>query len=342
MSLLPILLGLSGSAAVVVAAGVGLARSADLIAARTRLGGLWVGTVFLAVATSLPELTTDLSAVRLGAPDLAAGDLFGSSMANMLILALVSFGPGSGLFRHAALDNALVMALAILLTGVAALVVLLEPTFTVWRVGPGSLLIAALYLTGTRLLFRHSVLAREAGTRAEMSGAPAGEASHDEAGPSLRGAALRFLAAAAVILVAAPFFAASAHRLAEATGISASFVGTWLLGFATSLPELVTSLAAVRMRAYDLAVGNLFGSNAVNMVMVVPLDVAYGAGPFLGAIARVHAVTALVAIILMAMGLAAVVYRAQGKTRLVEPAGLLMLLAYVAGLTLVYFASAGP
>jgi hypothetical protein len=53
-------------------------------------------------------------------------------------------------------------------------------------------------------------------------------------------------------------------------------------------------------------------------------------------------VTALVAIILMAMGLAAVVYRAQGKTRLVEPAGLLMLLAYVAGLTLVYFASAGP
>ncbi len=57
-----------------------------LIAERTGLGRLWIGVVPLATATSLPEVATDIAAVRFGALDLAAGDLFGSSMADMLIL----------------------------------------------------------------------------------------------------------------------------------------------------------------------------------------------------------------------------------------------------------------
>src|SRR5690606_41429987 len=82
--------GLVASAVAVVLAGVALARSSDVIAARTELGRVWVGSIFLAMATSLPELVTDISAVRLGAADLAAGDLFGSGMANMLILAAIA------------------------------------------------------------------------------------------------------------------------------------------------------------------------------------------------------------------------------------------------------------
>ena len=74
----------------------------------------------------------------------------------------------------------------------------------------------------------------------------------------------------------------------------------------------------------------------VTEVLTPGCSLAYGAGPFLGAVARVHALSALVAIVLMAMGLAAVVYRARGEHRLVEPAGALMVLAYVAGLLLVY------
>lgn len=92
------MLGFVLSAVAVIAAGVVLARAGDVIAARTRLGSVWVGTIFLAGATSLPELATDVAAVRMGAPDLAAGDLFGSTMANMLILGLVSFSPGRELF----------------------------------------------------------------------------------------------------------------------------------------------------------------------------------------------------------------------------------------------------
>jgi cation:H+ antiporter len=78
---------LSGVA--VVLAGIRLTQSGEVIAEETGLGGAWVGAVFIAIATSLPELATDFSAVRQGEHDLAIGDLFGSSMANMLILALL-------------------------------------------------------------------------------------------------------------------------------------------------------------------------------------------------------------------------------------------------------------
>lgn len=329
-------LGFIGSAAAVVVAGVWLARSGDVIAARTRLGGLWVGALFLAVATSLPEFTTDIAAVRLGVPDLAAGDLFGSSMANMLILALVSMMPRAKVFQQAALDNGLAASLAIVLTAAAALFVLLRPEATLLGVGPGSLVLAVAYGFGMRAVFRNSALAREAAAVVETGQEPPGEAPAGGAAASLRRAVIVFVIAALVILVAAPLFAASAKALAELTGLATTFVGTWLVGFATSLPELVTSVSAVRIRAYDLAVGNLFGSNAVNMVMFAPLDLAYGRGPILGAISPVHALSALLAIILMGLGLAAIVYRARGRFAMLEPSALLMVLVYVLGIAMIF------
>ena len=320
------------SAAAVVLAGVRLARYGDVIAARTQWGRLWVGSLFLALATSLPELTTDIAAVRLGALDLAAGDLFGSSMANMLILALLSLVPGAELFRRAALDNGLSASLAIALTATAALLVVIRSESTILGLGYGSLLLGAGYGFGMWAVYRNSTVARQAVVVQEMS-------------PStlpLSSALAGFGIAALVVLVAAPAFAFTAKRLAELTGLAQSFVGTWLVGVATSLPELVTSLAAVRMGAYDLAVGNLFGSNAVNMVLVLPLDLAHGGGPFLASVSPVHVVSALVAIVLMGVGLATIVYRSRSQRTGLEPSSGLMLLLYFAGLALVYLYGRHP
>lgn len=324
------------SAVAVVVAGTALARQGDVIAAHTRLGALWVGSVFLAVATSLPELATDIAAVRLGEPDLAAGDLFGSSMANMLILALISLLPrGEPLFRKVTLDHALYAALAIIMSCLAAIFILFRSPVSLLGIGPGSLALLLTYLIGSRAIFMHGVLAHEARTTVEM-GASAPAAFPDEKRAALRGAALRFAAASIVILVAAPVFAHTAAGLAEASGLGTTFFGTWLVGFATSLPELVTSLTAVRLRAYDLAVGNLFGSNALNMAMFVPLDIAHSSGPVLASVETLHVMSALVGIVLMATALAALVYRAKGRVHMVEPSSAVMLLTYVAGLALLF------
>lgn len=263
------------SAVVIVAAGTVLARSGDVIAARTGLGRLWVGSVFLALATSLPEITTDIAAVRLGAPDLAAGDLFGSTMANMLILALISLVPaGREIFQKATLDHVLHASLAVVMTCVAAITMLVRPAVSVLRVGPASLLLVAMYAVGSRAAYRHGTLARHAAERVEMSGLAADTpegVGPAVAPPTLRRASIAFAGSSLVTQVSAPQLARAAEGIAILTGVGTTFLGTWLVGLTTSLPELVTSLAAVRLRAYDLAVGNLFGSNALNMMIFLAL-----------------------------------------------------------------------
>lgn len=338
-----IVMSFLASATVVGLVGVRLARAGDIIAARTRLGGMWVGSVFLALATSLPNLSTDIAAIRLGAPDLAVGDEFGSNMATMLILALVNLLPGSEVFRRAALDNGLAAAHAIVLMAIAAVLVLLGRQAVVLGMGVGSLILGAAYVVGIRVLFSYSATARaataEAETIAEEKGAPPVVAA-DPALPSLRRASMRLLSAALVLLVAAPLFASSATALGELTGLDTGFVGTWLVGLATSLPELVTSITAVRMRAYDLAVGNLFGSNTASMLVLVVLDIIYPGGAMLDAVNPAHAISALMAIALMALGYAAILFRAKGRFSLLEPSSGLLLIVYIVGLWLVYLGGA--
>lgn len=332
------------SAIVVIVAGTLLARSGDVIAARTKLGRVWVGSVFLAFATSLPEITTDVAAVRMGAVDLAAGDLFGSSMANMLILAVVSLVPaGVDVFRRATLDHVLYASLAIVMSCIAAVTILARPTVAAFGVGPGSLVLLVTYAVGSRIAYQHSAVAREAAATIEMSDGmtAAPVAGAPTRTPSLRRAVATFLIGSVVILLAAPQFARAAEGIAELTGVGSTFVGTWLVGLATSLPELVTSLAAVRLRAYDLAVGNLFGSNALNMALFVVLDLVHPAGPVLATVSPVHALSALVGVSLMSVAVATLVYRAKGTRTLVEPGSILIVLGYVLGLGLVFWRSAG-
>jgi cation:H+ antiporter len=318
------------SGAVVVLAGTRLARHADSIAEATRLGRLWIGSVLLAAATSLPELTTDVSAVRLGAADLAVGDLFGSSMANMLILALVDLlPPRRRVLRRATLDHALSASLAISVNALAAVLVVLRPERTLLSVGPGSLLLPLVYLAGTRAVYRQAL--RE-GPAAEAEG---------PARPVLSRAVRGFSLAALAVFVAAPAFAWSAKGIAEVTGLGNTFVGTWLVGVSTSLPELVASVAAVRLGAFDLAVGNLFGSNAFNMAIFFALDAAQP-GSLFAAIDPSHALSALFAVILMSMGVAAIVYRAERRFAMLEPDSLLMVLTYGLGIWLLYGHAARP
>ena len=334
--MIPVLVFLA-SGAIVVVAGSALARHADVIAQRTRLGRIWVGLVLLAGATSLPELVTDVTAVRLDATDLAVGDLLGSCMANMLILSVIDLVPQRGrVLRAVAFDHALAAALAICLNALAAALILVRSDTSVLGVSPGSLLLFTAYLVGARWLYRHAT--REGLTPAPPP-LPAPEAP--AAPPTLRGALIRFGVAAAVVVAAAPAFAWSARELAEISGLGQTFVGTWIVGLSTSLPELVASIAAVRLGAFDLAVGNLFGSNALNVAIFLPIDLAQP-GSLFAVIDPNHALSALFAIVLMGLGLAAIIYRAKQRVAVVEPDSLLMLLVYVFALWLLYIHAAGP
>lgn len=322
--------------AVVVIAATALARYAEGIAAATRIGRVWIGSVLLAAATSLPELTADISAVRLGATDLAIGDLFGSSMANMLILAVIDLlPPRREVLRHATFDHAIAASLAIALNALAAALVLLRPASTWLWIGPGSLLLFLAYIVGTRAVYFHSVRDQPP-PPPEPAPAPALPAPT----MSLRHAITGFAVAALVILAAAPALAWAAKGIAAITGLGNTFIGTLLLGLTTSLPELVACIAAVRMGALDLAVGNLFGSNVFNMAIFFILDLVQPGSLFAGLDAS-HAVTGLFAVVLMSLGLMAIVYRAKRRSAVLEPNSLLMLVVYLAAVWMLYVHASG-
>jgi len=321
------------SGAAVGVAGIRLARYGDTIAARTGLGGLWVGAILLAAATSLPEITTDLHAVLQGTPSLAVGDLFGSTMANMMILAV-----GDLLTRHTrmlarvTINQALVGALGILLTVIAALGIFVGGGGATFGIGWATLTIGVVYIAGMRLLHRNRP---EPPFRTEAEVV----AARRRAG-ELRMAFIGFGVTALVILVAARFLASSAATLAEALGVSQGFIGLVLLAVTTSAPEAVVSAAAIRNGSYDLAVGNLLGSSCFNMMVLLPLDLVEGGGPILATVEPSLIIGALFGVLMTALVLLDVLNKSERRLWGVEPGPVATILAYGAGLYLVY--RAGP
>jgi cation:H+ antiporter len=303
--------------AAVVLAGILLGWSADRIANATGLGEMWTGWVLLAGATSLPEFVTDTSAVRIHAANLAGGDLFGSSLTNMAILAVLalSFASGGAQLaddnegtRRAQLGSSPDLfnaGLATLLTILGATFILFHTNIGIRGLRPESLSLLVIWIVGTRMLYRRQQ------SHANAAGA---EVNSGQEKFSNRGGVywpiLIFASGSAIIFLIAPAFANCAMRFAAVSGWGDSFVGTWLLGFSTALPEFVTSITACRLGAFDLAVANLYGSCAFNMVVFFAMDLV-SPHPIFSLLDPVLALSGALAVVLMLLGVAAVALRRQ-------------------------------
>ncbi len=277
------------SAAFVVAAGIGLARYGDELAESTGWGKLWVGTLLVGIATSLPEVTVNISAVWLeDSPGLALGNVMGADMMNVFVLGCVALAFGVGnLFGGQGRDTELLILLGLVLVALALAFGVLGDV----KLGPASLgtvLILAFYLAGMRAVYKAG--------RTEMHladvPAPTGSA---------RKAWIGFLVSVAVVIVAGRFLAASADRIAEISGISASFIGVLLVSIVTTLPEGSVTVAATLRRSYGIAMGNVYGSNAFNVTILFFSDL-FSEAPLLAKMQAAHYAAAAGALVLMTMG----------------------------------------
>ncbi len=327
-----------GLALVVIVAGIFLTFAADEIAEITKLGKLLIGSILLAGATSLPEMSVDISAVRQGMNDLAAGDLLGSSLMNLLILAVLDLMHRSGgkMLNREAAAHALSATISVALTGLVGLAIVTAgkiPEWTFLNIGLWSWAILAAYVLGVRMVF----LDQRISTRAVVEAAaedPKQDAPAHPAKPLWK-PLLIFLAAAAVIVLTGPRMAHAAGRLADMSGLGKTFVGTTLVALSTSLPELVASLTALRMGAHDLVIGNVLGSNAFNMILFVPLD-ALAPGPFFVQLSASHVVTGFAVIIATSVATLGQLYRVEKRCRIIEPDAILMILILLGSLWIVY------
>jgi cation:H+ antiporter len=313
------------SAAVITIAATQLARYGDVIAVRTRLGGMFIGILLMAGATSLPEVLTTVSSLSQGVPNLAAGNLLGSNMFNMVLLAVIDLaGQQQRLLRKAALKHALSGSLAVMMIGMVVFFMLARIEAQVGWVGLDSLLLMAGYGVAIYLV------QKDAGPLVEVK---------DEIPakfPGLLHGLLGFGAAAGVLVAATPVLVRACADIATVTGLGDSFVGTTLVAVVTSLPELVTTLAALKLGAEDMAIGNLFGSNLFNMFALGLTDLFYTQGRFLSVIDPSFLLVAVLGLIMTAMALIGNLARIERRLWFLEADALALILVYGGGLWLLY------
>lgn len=298
----------AATAAVIVLAGVRLARYGDVLGEKTGLGRSWIGVVLLAATTSLPELFTGFGATALAAlPDIAIGDVLGSCMFNLLILSLMDAIQPEPISARAHQGHALSMAFGLLLIGVAGLGIVVGdrlPAFG-W-LGLYTPVLIALYFVAMRVIFAH-----EKQRRAQEVREVAEELRYGDI--PLSSALGQYALAAVAVIAAALWLPRLGAELARQTGLGEALVGSLFVAITTSLPEIVVSLTAVRIGAVDLGIANVLGSNLFNLLILGLDDVFYRQGPLLAGAGVTHSVSVVAIVMMYGLFLAGLSYKAMTK-----------------------------
>jgi cation:H+ antiporter len=315
--------------------GLWLSRFGDIIAERTGLSGSWVGLIMLSTVTSLPELVTGVSAVTVAhAPNIAVGDALGSCVFNLLIVAAVDLTyRRAPLFSEASLGHVLSANFGTFLLGLVGLNLLVgqgDHGPAIGRVGLLTPVIFGVYLLALRMVFAYE--------RRQVV-EPTGAGFVRYPGVTLPRALLGYAASAAVVFGAGLWLPVVGVQLARSMGWTNTFVGTLFMSAATSLPELVVTIGAVRLGALDMAIANLLGSNLFNMVVLAVDDLAYAKGPLLAHASRVHAATVFSALIMNGVVSIALMARTRARPlRLVSWASLGLVAIYALNAGAIYLA----
>ena len=306
-SLTASIIGFSVATLVIIFAGTWLARLADELADRSGLGEALFGVLLLAGITSLPDFAATLSAAVDSRADLAMSNAMGSMAVNLVFLGIADIVYRKANLEHAAASpaNLMLAALLIVLLSLPLLAVMM-PSSAQWGVHPITPVIVLAYLFGLHLVYRTQAKPMwfPRMTRQTVEDAPE---KHYRGGVGQ--AWTWFVTMAIITCIAGWFLMESAKGVADFSGLSDTLIGGIFTALATSTPELVTTIAAIRLGALTLAVSNIFGTNCFNMLVVASADVGYPNGSIYHDMSPVQMVWGLVSILMTAILLLGMVRR---------------------------------
>jgi cation:H+ antiporter len=326
-------LSLLACLAVIGVAGVRLSRYGDIIAEKSGMSRGWVGLIMLASVTSLPELVTGLSAVTVAnVPDIAVGNILGACIFNLAFIVVLDFlYRKESIYTRARQGNVLAAGFGIVLIGFAGFNLMLYRVGAMPAIGHIGLytpVILLLYLLAMRSLYRYEQL--------QVTGFVE---DHAELYPhiSLKQAVQSYVVASLAVVAAGVWLPNIAGDLAAAMGWKQSFVGTLFVAAVTTAPEIVVTLAALRMGAIDLAIGNLFGSNLFNVAILAIDDLAYLHGPLFADVSISHAASAFSAVMMSGLAVIGLILRPASRVfRTVSWVSLLLLVVYLLNTLFLY------
>lgn len=315
-------------AAVVAVAGWRLAQAVDQLADRTGLGEALAGALLLATATSLPGLIVTAVAAASAIPSLAISNSVGGIAAQVafIVIADLLYRPANLEHAAASLPNLFNAFLTAALLAIVAMATA-APNWSWLGVSPATPLLIAGYLFGLRT-------AQRIGKRPMWQPRPTEETREDEPDgdnttKSLSGLITRFVLLGAVVASGGWMVGRAGLSLLEQTDLGATTVGAFLASVATSLPELVTTIAAVRIGAVTMAVSGIVAGNTFDVLFVAVGDLFYREGSiYSGATPGDVFIIAWAILLVVIQGSALTVRDRKG----VGFEGTLILLAYLGGL----------
>lgn len=294
---------------IIVVTGSKLSKYGDMMADIMGWGKMFIGVILLSSVTSMPELMNGISSVVfLDAPDLAVGDIVGSCAFNILIISIMDlfYDHKKPITSVAQTGHIIAASFGIILLTLLAFAILMPTTFgTIFWIGEFSLLFLIFYLIAIRVVFLFDKKERKNNQKENTSFSL-----------TLKQVVSRFIFNALILMVAALLLPYFGERLAEASGLGQSFFGTLFIAASTSLPEVIVSIAAIRIGTVDLAIGNIFGSNIFNIAILAFNDMLYTKGPILQYTSPNYIIPVLGTIIITAIGIIGIVFKEEKKWKL--------------------------
>jgi len=291
-------------------AGRKVAKYGDIIADKSGLGGLWVGLLLVAIATSLPEIFTGVgSIIFVENPNLTCGNLFGANSYNILNIAILDFLNKEGpLLSMMSAGQLLTAWLTLIPLGIAILGIFLSNVFSIpsiAHISIFSILILFSYLFIIRKIFIF-----------EKNQTKSKDQSDKHEYITLKKAFLFYCVSAFVIIFAGIWLAYIGDNLAKMMNLNSSFVGSLFLGFTTTLPEIVVSFAAMRLGAREMAVANMLGSNLFNITIIFINDLLYLKAPIFASLNLNHIFTGFMVMVMTFVIIFALISKPKKKTKL--------------------------
>ena len=276
---------------------------ASALARRLGVSPLLVGLTIVAFGTSAPELAVSLTAALQGANEIAVGNVVGSNIFNLLVVAGLS-----AVVCPLVMDRTLLRRdWPLSLLAAVILCAMIAPDLTISRL-EGAILLAVFALT----LFLQ--------IRAALKGRNTLEAETDEVTMPPLMIGVNIVLGLACIIIGGQLAVNGATGIARMFGLSETLIGLTIVAIGTSLPELVTSLVAAKKGQSEIAMGNVIGSNMFNILLILGLS---------SVITPIPVQSTSIIDCLVLIGITIVFYLPARKGRLGRAPGAVMALTYV-------------
>ncbi len=323
-------------AAIVVAiVGTKMAKIADQLAVRTGWGEAIIGAAFLGGSTSLPGIVTSVTAAAGGHPELAVSNAIGGIAAQTAFLAIADLFYRKANLEHAAASIANLVQGTVLMSLLAIpLLAMSGPQISFGGIHPATIVLLAAYIFGMRLVVKAEKTQMWSPRQTTLTQVK--ELIADTSDLSLPQLWFRFGIYAILIAISGFGIAKSGIAIASLTGISESLVGGFFTAVCTSLPELVTTIAAVRRGALTLSIGGVIGGNCFDLLLLAFSDLAYRDGSIYNAIANRQIFVMSLTILMIGVLLLGLLQREEKGLGNIGFESFLILILYASGVGLLF------